>query len=451
MKICVVGGAGYVGLITGLGLAEIGHSVINVDVDDGRIDRLRNGHSPIYEEGVESLLQRNKDAGRLSFSTDLGLAVESSEVVFIAVGTPASANGEADLSQVIQVAEELAKHLDAYRVIVIKSTVPVGGVELVRGILGGERQEGEEFDLVVNPEFLREGKGLRDFFYPDRIVVGASSDRGMGAMRALYEPIIAGRVSWNGDGADHEPKGPVPVVETSLASAQMIKYASNAFLATRLSFINEMAWLCEKVGADINDVASGMGYDPRIGHAYLRAGLGFGGPCLEKDLRALIKIAEANSYEPLLLRTVLERNERQVEAVIAKLRQLVGHLLYRRVVAVFGLAFKAGTDDVRNSMALRLIERLESEGAHVRAHDPVANAEASLSRPHIEYCDDPYEAARQADAIIIATEWPQFAELDYGRLKGRMALPYVVDARNVLDASAMRTLGFAYVGIGVST
>ena len=448
MNICVIGGAGYVGLITGLGLAEIGHHVTSVDVDRERISKLQTGESPIREEGIESLLRRNLAEGRLHFSNNLGEAMISSDVVFIAVGTPSLEDGQADLSQVIQVSEEIVQYLDAYKVIVIKSTVPVGTVELVRSILRGEKQEGKDFDIVSNPEFLREGKGLYDFFYPDRIVIGTCSGRVRDMMCALYEPITLGEFSWDEGAPRPATSGPVPVVETDLASAQMIKYASNAFLATRISFINEIAGLCEKVGGDVKKVVQGMGYDPRIGHRYLEAGLGFGGPCLEKDLRALIKIAEGNGHEPQLLKAVLERNQRQVGEVTTKVKQLCGYLLYKKIMAVFGLSFKAGANDVRNSLAMRVIDRLEKEGAIVQAHDPASIPEARTHNPNVAYFEDPYEAALHADALLILTEWPSFHGLDYREVKQRMASPYIVDARNLLDPQAMRALGFTYVGVG---
>ena len=447
MNVCVIGGAGYVGLITGLGMAEIGHCVISVDVDQDRIRKLQGGESPIYEEGIEPLLRQNLDSGRLRFSTDLRESVEPSDVVFIAVGTPSREDGQADLSQVIQVAEELARYMNGYKLIVIKSTVPVSTVELVLSVLGREKVEGRDFDIVANPEFLREGKGLYDFFYPDRIVVGVLSQRARSTMRALYEPVIEGRVS-SEEGPQNGSSGPVPVVETDLASAQIIKYASNAFLATRISFINEVASLCERVGADIKEVAMGLGYDPRIGNSYLEAGMGFGGPCLEKDLSALINIAEGTGYDPQLLRAILERNERQIGGVVAKLKQLVGHLLYKKTIAVLGLSFKAGTSDIRNSLSLKVIDHLEKDGATVRAHDPVAMSEVRILKPDLTYCQDPYEAVEKADALLILTEWPSFKDLDYSLIKGLMARPFIVDGRNLLDPGPMADLGFSYVGIG---
>ena len=448
MNVGVAGGAGYVGLITGLGLAEIGHHVVNVDLDADRIRMLQKGESPIYEDDIEPLLRRNLDAGRLRFSTDLHSAISDSEVVFIAVGTPSLDDGQADLSQVIQVAEEMVRYVDTYKVIVVKSTVPVGTVALVLSILRREKEEGTHFDMVSNPEFLREGKGLADFFHPDRIVIGASSERAIGIMRAVYEPIILRAEHKGEDSATPKTMDQVPVVETDLASAEMIKYASNAFLAARISFINEIGGLCEKVGADIKDVVQGMGYDPRIGHPYLEAGLGFGGPCLEKDLRAIIKISEGAGYDPRLLRAVLERNERQVGEVVSKLKQLIGYLLYRKTVAAFGLTFKAGTNDVRNSLALKVIDRLEEEGAIVQAHDPVGVADALAMRPALRCHRDPYEAVRNAEALLVLTEWPSFGELDYKRIKAEMAAPRIVDARNLLDPGTMRDLGFSYIGIG---
>ena len=451
MNVSVLGGAGYVGLITGLGLAEIGHHVTNIDVDRPRIDRLQAGQSPIYEDGIEPLLNSNLDAGRLHFSTDLDGALTSSEVVFIAVGTPSQEDGRADLSQAMQVTEKLAPCIDAYKLIVIKSTVAASTMDLILSILGRDRREGEDFDIVANPEFLREGKGLHDFFYPDRIVIGTSSERARRTMRSLYEPIVLRRVSWPmGSPGPVPTSSAVPIVETDLASAQIIKYASNAFLAARVSFVNEVAEVCERVGADITEVAKGIGYDPRIGQRYLEAGPGFGGPCLEKDLSALINVAEASGYDPRLLRSVLERNEKPAANMLAKAKQVIGSPPYGKTIAVLGLSFKSGTNDVRNSPALKVIDQLEKEGANIRAHDPVAIEEAPCLRPHIAYYDDPYDAVCQADAVLILTEWPCFKELDYEKIKARMAYPRIMDARNLLDPKAMSHLGFTYVGLGWS-
>ena len=448
MTICVVGGAGYVGLITGLCLSEIGHQVVNVDVDRKRIRELQAGKCHVSEPGIESLLRRNLDSGRLSFSNDLTLVVESSGVVFIAVGTPAADNGQADLSQVAEVAEGLRWSAEGYKVLVIKSTVPTGAVELLRTLVGREKQEGKDFDVVVNPEFLREGKGLNDFFYPDRIVIGARSEKARAVIRDIYDPIIHGRVSWPGCPSAGNAPNPVTLVETDPMSAQMIKYASNAFLATQISFINEIAGVCEKVGADVSEVVRGMRDDPRIGRAYLSPGIGFGGPCLVKDLNSLIQIAERENYDPPLLKAVAERNHRQVEEIVDKLRARLGGDLNRKTIAALGLAFKAGTNDGRNSLALVAVDRLQQDGAVVRVYVPAAIPEASAVRPDFTYCDEPYEALAGADALLILTEWPCFKELDYSRVRAIMASPIIVDGRNLLDPASLATLGFAYTGVG---
>jgi len=434
-----------------LGFAELGNSVVNVDIDVEKVAAMNEGHSPIYEEGLDlnEVLRRNLQMGRIRFTTDLAEGVHHGGVIFIAVGTPEKESGEADLSQVISVAENLLDYIDSYKVIVVKSTVPVGTVELVCDILKRRLREGEDFDIVANPEFLREGRGLYDFFNPTRIVIGTRSDRARELMCNLYAPFLEQRFTTDkAQTTNYTPRTDTPLIETDIASAQMIKYASNAFLATRISFINEIASICEKVGADVKEVAKGMGYDPRIGHEYLEAGIGFGGPCLEKDLKALIKIAEASGYEPGLLRAVLEKNEYQVRQVIAKLKELVGYLLYRKVIAVFGLAFKPGTSDVRTSLSLRVIDLLLREGAIVRAYDPLAIPEAKAIEPRVEYCEDPYEAVRDADAVLILTGWPEYRDLDWQRIKELMAAPNLVDGRNLLEGEQLVTMGFVYRGVG---
>jgi len=452
MRITVVGGAGYVGLITALGFAELGHYVCAIDISKDKVERLQAGRSPIYEDGVDldGVIKRNLGSKRISFTTDFSEGARHAEVMFIAVGTPQDARGQADLSQVIEVAQGLLEKIDGYKVIVIKSTVPVGTVELVCDVLNRSLREGEDYDIVSNPEFLREGQGLCDFFNPARIVVGARSDRAREVMRQLYAPFLASEaISAAPETGGLCPHPPVPYLETGITSAQMIKYASNAFLATRVSFINEIASICERVGANVAEVAKGMGHDPRIGQAYLQAGIGFGGPCLEKDLSALTRIAEANDYEPELLRAVLEKNEAQVRQVVRKLKDALGYLLYGKVIAVLGLAFKPGTNDVRTSLALRIIDLLTGEGAVVRAHDPVAIPEARELRPNVEYYDDPYEALQGVHALVILTGWQHFQELDFERIKGLMCAPYVIDGCNLLSKENLRDLGFNYVGVGV--
>lgn len=467
MDITVIGGSGYVGFITGLGMAELGNSVINVDIDDTKVAMMNAGTSPIYEEDIDlsQVLQRNLDAGRIEFTTDLQRGVNHGEVIFIAVGTPEKESGEADLSQVIGVAEEIVDYIDSYKVLVMKSTVPVGTVELIGSILNRKRQEGQDFDIVSNPEFLREGKGLYDFFNPTRIVIGTDSDRACQTMRKLYAPFLSPESevpSPEGLEGNHpprttrheplttnyEPRVDTPLVQTDLASAQMIKYASNTFLATRISFINEIAGLCEKIGADVKEVIRGMGYDDRIGHEYLEPGIGFGGPCLEKDLKALIKISESNDYQPNFLRAVLEKNEHQIRQVVNKAKDLAGYPLYRKIIAIFGLAFKAGTNDVRTSLALRIIEQLQDLGAEIHAHDPQAIPEARQLKPDIAYFEDPYEAVRHADTLVILTDWPQFRGLNYSKVAKLMNSPNIVDGRNLLVSKEMQKLGFRYRGVG---
>jgi len=448
LKVSVLGGAGYVGLITGLGLAAIGHRVIGADIDGARIRLLRAGKSPVFEGGLEDLLKHCISAGAIEFSTSPREAIRGSDVVFIAVGTPMREDGHSDLSQIIHACEDLQDSIDRYTVIAVKSTAPVGSIQFMRGILSRTKTEGTDFDLVANPEFLREGSGMTDFFYPDRIVVGTSSERARAVLRRLYDPIIRKHVEWP-EPPGRDRSAAIPLVETDEASAQMIKYAANAFLAARISFINEIAGLCEGVGADVNEVVRGLGFDPRIGTSYLSAGLGFGGPCLEKDLRALIKISMDVSYEPRVLRAVLERNTLQLQDVVAKIQQVAGTPLYQKTIGVLGLAFKAGTNDLRNSLAVRLINTLEQEGAHLRVHDPVARYEPEAAPAGVTFFEDPYDAAVDAEALVVATDWPEFIGLDFARIRSLMARPVVVDARNLLDPAALRRLGFTYVGVGV--
>ena len=462
MKITVIGGSGYVGFITGLGFAQLGHDVTNVDIDEEKVEMMNEGQSPIYEENVDlsEVLASALEEDRIRFTTDLAQGVRPADVIFIAVGTPQSEDGEADLSQVIEVAEELVDYIEDYKVIAMKSTVPVGTIDLVCDILGREKEEGKDFDVVSNPEFLREGKGLYDFFHPSRIVVGSSSAKALEEMRKLYSPFVE-----EGDDPKSQipnpksqipnpksqildPKKGVPLVETDIKSAQTIKYASNTFLATRISFINEIAGLCEKIGADVEQVSEGMGYDPRIGHDYLSAGIGFGGPCLEKDLKALIKISENNDYEPGFLSAVLEKNEEQIKEVVSKVKKLAGYPLYKKIITVYGLAFKAGTNDVRTSLSLRIIDRLENLGAEIKAHDPRAIPEARELRPKLDCYEDPYKAARHGNALLVLTDWEEYEELDYGRVRDNMAAPNLIDGRNTLDPERMKEMGFVYRGMG---
>ena len=446
-QICVVGGAGYVGLVTGVGLAALGHNVTCVDIDRRRVEMLNLGRSPIYEEGLEPLLSELLTAGAIRFETDLAASVGEAEIVFVAVGTPSLADGRADLSQAISVAEDLARSLRGYTVIAVKSTVPVGALTVMDDVLATHLEPGQDYDIVSNPEFLREGRGLQDFFDPDRIIVGSDSGRASQVLRDLYAPLVD-RSNEHARRYAGASAAPVPYIETDPASAQTIKYAANAFLATRISFINEVAGLCERLGAEVSDVVYGLGLDPRIGPSYLQPGIGFGGPCLEKDLRALIRLSEEQEYEPVLLNAVLERNHLQVVEVQNKLTRGIGPSLYRRTVAVLGLAFKEGTNDVRNSLSLRLMRGLIDQGATVRGHDPLAVPQAAELFPDATYCEDPYDAMEGADAAVILTAAPEYRLLDLARVSAAMPGGLLMDTRNLLDRAQVQRAGLRHEAIG---
>ncbi|HEY9722442.1 MAG TPA: UDP-glucose/GDP-mannose dehydrogenase family protein [Oscillatoriaceae cyanobacterium] len=467
MKVCVVG-TGYVGLVTGACLAEVGHEVACIDNNEAKVANLKQGIMPIYEPGLNVLVERNAKQGRLRFLTSLEEGVKSSEIVFITVGTPPQPNGEADLSFVEAVARGIGAALDGYKVIVNKSTVPVGcgdwvamlvregiqeaavaeaavnGREKRRGGTAtktGGRREALHFDVVSCPEFLREGTAIHDTFFGDRIVVGSNSEQAIERMRRLYEPLIEGRY----EGA---PGHRIPFVVTDLNSAEMIKYAANCFLATKISFINEIANICERVGADVENVARGIGLDRRIGDAFLRAGIGWGGSCFPKDVSAMTHIARDYGYDARLLKSVIEVNQMQRQVALLKLQ---AHLksLKGKTIGLLGLAFKPETDDLRDAPAMTLARQLIKLGARVHAFDPIAEAHARQDLPELRCFDDPYAMAEGCDAIVLATEWPQFKELDMGRVRLGMHPSYLlVDGRNVFDPQQMKDLGFVYVGIG---
>ncbi|MBC7189133.1 UDP-glucose/GDP-mannose dehydrogenase family protein, partial [Candidatus Aerophobetes bacterium] len=378
----------YVGLVTGAGLAELGNSVFCVDIDEEKIKKLKNGFVPFYEEGLKELILKNRKEKRLFFTTSLEKGVSLSEIVFIAVGTPSKETGEADLSHVIKVAEDLSCLISTYKIIAIKSTVPVGTLELFTEILQKKGKiKGRDFDIASMPEFLREGSAVYDFFHPSRIVIGCDNPQVSKILEEIFSPLGA------------------PVLHTSPATAQMIKYASNTFLACRISFINEIANICEKVGADVKEVARGMGYDRRIGEGYLNAGIGFGGPCLVKDLKALIKIAEDRGYEAGFLKAILDKNEHQIRTILYKVKQLLGDSLYKKTIGVLGLTFKPGTSDVRNSLSLRIIDLLQKEGATVKAFDPQGMEEARKILPDVELVENPYDVAKSSDLLLVLTGW----------------------------------------------
>ncbi len=425
-------GTGYVGLVTGACFSEFGVFVTCVDKDRSKIEALEKGIIPFYEPGLDELVQRNVKQGRLKFTTDIKEAVESSLVIFIAVGTPPKKDGSADLKYIDNVAAEISRHMDGYKVIVTKSTVPVGTGKRVKGIIKKNLQEHNNFDVVSNPEFLREGAAINDFMRPNRIVIGASSQQAIAILKDLYEPLYLIET---------------PFVITNVETAELIKYAANSFLATKISFINEMANLCEKAGADVNMVAKGMGLDQRIGSKFLHAGPGFGGSCFPKDTRAIIKIAEDYGSELSVVRAAVKANENQRRIVFEKIKDAIGYLKDKEV-AVLGLSFKPDTDDMREAPSLYIIERLLQEKARVRAYDPVAMENARTILPDIRYCEDAYETAEGADALVIVTEWNQFRNLDLKRIKTLLRAPFFFDLRNIYEPEKMRKLGFEYFCTG---
>jgi UDPglucose 6-dehydrogenase len=438
MNVAIIG-TGYVGLVTGACLADFGHAVTCVDRVASRVEMMRSGTIPFYEPSLAEIVSRNAAAGRLRFSTDVADAVRSSTVVFVAVGTPEGSNGEADLSQIRSVAAELADHVDAYRVIVTKSTVPVGTGAWLNQYLRSRLLDRVDFDVVSNPEFLREGSAVSDFLRPDRVVIGASSARATAIMREIYRPLYLIET---------------PMILTDVESAEMIKYASNAFLAVKIGFINEVANLCERVGADVHVVAKGMGLDKRIGPKFLHPGPGFGGSCFPKDTRALAALGVAHEARQQIVEAVIDSNARQRRILLDKVDRTLNGLAGQRV-AVLGLSFKPNTDDVRESPALFLCRELAAAGAQVKAFDPAAGIVAARSlsdlQPNVTIAADAYDAASDAHAVVIMTEWNEFRGLDLERLKRVMATPVIIDARNVLDPHHTQALGFAYVGTGRGT
>ena len=435
MNVAVIG-TGYVGLVTGACLADFGHSVACVDTSERRIESLRAGEIPFYEPGLGEVVARNATAGRLTFSTHVGDAIRQSTVVFVAVGTPEGANGEADMSQIENVATELARSMDGYRVIVTKSTVPVGTGKWLHDFLAKRVSAGVEFDVVSNPEFLREGSAVSDFMRPDRVVIGTRSERAAAVMREIYRPLYLIET---------------PMVTTDVESSEMIKYASNAFLAVKIGFINEIANLCERAGADVHVVAKGMGLDKRIGAKFLHPGPGYGGSCFPKDTRALAALGVKHVARQRIVEAAIETNTAQRLHLVEKIDATLGGVRGRRI-AVLGLAFKPNTDDVRESPALFVCRELARRGAVIRAFDPVA-AEAAAAAladlgTEITLSRDAYDAAAGAHLVVIMTEWNEFRGLDLARLRDLMSEPVIVDARNALDPKQTTSAGFRYVGTG---
>jgi UDPglucose 6-dehydrogenase len=442
----VIGGAGYVGLVTGVGLAALGHKVISMDLDQRRLDMLRSGKSAVYEDGLESILQKLNDMKQISFTDDQSKTVRNSDVLFIAVGTPSLSDGAADLSAVIAVAEQLRDEISKYTVIVVKSTVPVGTLNVVIDILSQKLTEGEDFDVVSNPEFLREGSGLIDFFAPSRIIIGSNSSRANAVLREIYEPLLAGTtvvaVPWVDSGRE------IPYVETDAVSAQLTKYAANAYLATRISFINEIAGISEKVGGNIGDIVEGLGLDPRIGPGYLQPGIGFGGPCLDKDLRALITVAGENSYDSVMFNGVLQRNELQLREVVNKITAAVGPSLYQKRIALLGLAFKEGTNDVRHSLSIRLYRILRDQGASVVGHDVLAVEEARELEPELEASENLDDVLADAEVVVALNSESVYSEISWA-VDDRSSSPlYVIDTRGILDGQSLSSSGLVFDVLG---
>jgi len=446
MKLSIIG-AGYVGLTTAACLAQIGHEVFCSESDREKLNKLQSGVMPLFEPHLQQILETAIASKRLSFGSTEE-AIDWGRAIFICVGTPPLANGDADLSAVEQVARLIAKRATGYRLVIEKSTVPVQTGARIRKHLAIHNTNGLDCDVASNPEFLREGSAVGDFLHPDRIVVGTDSERAAGILREIYEPVI--RQTFPCPVHDRCPSmAQPPFLVTDTSSAELIKHASNSFLAMKISFINMVADLCELVGGDVTKVAEGMGFDPRIGPAFLKPGIGFGGFCFPKDLQAFVRIAEKAGCDFSLLKEVEKINLRRIEHFAEKVRKELWSL-HGKKLALWGLAFKPNTDDVRFAPSITLLRLLTDEGATIKAFDPVANEKARLVVPDINYCADPYQAAMEADAILIVTEWDEFRQVDWKRIRATVERPLIFDGRNMLDATEMAMLGFDYVGIGLA-
>lgn len=431
MHITVIG-TGYVGLVTGACFAEFGVEVTCVDVDKNKIENLKKGIIPIYEPGLDNIVEKNSKAGRLHFTTDIKSAVEQALVVFLAVGTPPKADGSPDMSFYQQAAKDIAEAMNGYKVLVTKSTVPVGTGKWLREFVSEQQKIKTNFGVASNPEFLREGAAIDDFMRPDRVVIGSNEEDAIAIMKDLYRPLYLIET---------------PIVITSLEAAELIKYAANAFLATKITFINEIANLCDAIGCDVHDVARGMGMDNRIGRKFLHPGPGYGGSCFPKDTRALTTVADQFGVETLIVDAVVEANERQRQAMIPKIEKLVGDFKDKQI-GVLGLSFKPETDDMREAPAIDIIRAMQERGARVKAFDPVAMEEAKHSLPDVEFANDEYEVIEGADALVIITEWNQFRALDMEKVKSLLKSPKIADLRNIYEPEDMRELGFEYIGVG---
>ena len=430
MKLTIAG-TGYVGLVSGTGFANLGNDVICFDIDREKVDLLKNGIIPIYEPGLGELYNRNVEAGRLKFTTDAKKAIRESEIIFICVDTPTNEHQEADLTAVKEVAKAIGQYMNDYKILVNKSTVPVGTADLVKKIVKENQQKKIKFDVVSNPEFLREGAALKDFENPDRIIIGTDSKKAEQIMTSLYRS---------------RARTDRPIMITDIMSAEIIKYASNAMLATRISFMNQLSYLCEKTGADIKEVAKGMGLDGRIGSRFLQAGIGYGGSCFPKDVKALISTLKQNDCDSDLFEAINRINEKQKSIIVKKLKSVLK--IKDSSIAVWGISFKPKTDDIREAPSIKIIEELQNMGAKIHACDPVAIENAKNVLNNVEFFENPYETIRDCDALIVATEWNEFRNLDMRAVKILLKNPVIIDGRNIYNPKEMKNLGFTYMGIG---
>ncbi len=445
MKVCVIG-TGYVGLVTGVCLAEIGHNVICVDKDEKKISLLNIGKVPIYEQGLEEIVRKNRDSGNISFSRDVGYGIKNSDIIFISVGTPPLSTGKPDLSSLDEVAKLIGKSINGYKIVVNKSTVPIGTAKRIKKIIKENQDNDHSFDIVSNPEFLKEGEAVDDAFFPERLVIGSESKKAIDIMKELYGPII--NQDFDYARANSHKKEKVPVLITDSTSSELIKYASNSFLASKISFINEIANLCERIGANILDVTYGMGLDTRIGTRFMKAGIGWGGSCFPKDVRALSYTAEEYGAGANILNAVIHVNNQQRFKVVQKAMDLLG-IIDDKVIAVLGLSFKPNTNDTRETPSIAIINKFLELGAEVRVYDPVVKEYPSDMDKGAVMASDPYKASDKADLLVLVTEWDEFLNLDYGKIKKIMRSPNIIDGRNCLCKKSLTDMGFNYKGIGI--
>ncbi len=448
MKVCVIG-TGYVGLVTGVCLAEIGHDVICVDKDKDKVNSLTEGKCPIYEPGLEEIIVKNYKKGTLCFTSDLTDAVRTQDIIFICVGTPPLPNGKPDLTSLDEVSELIGKSINSYKIIVNKSTVPIGTAKRVKKIISeniADHSQKYEFDIVSNPEFLKEGEAVNDAFFPERIVIGSKSEKAIKIMKDLYGPIIKQEFDY-AKGNSHR-KDKIQIIVTDSTSSEMIKYSSNAFLATKISFINEVANICERVGANIIDVTYGMGLDSRIGNRFMKAGIGWGGSCFPKDVRALAFTAEEYGSPASILNSVIQVNNYQRYRIVQKAMDMLG-IIEDKIIGVLGLSFKPDTDDTREAPSVTIVNKFLELGAEVRAYDPVVKWCPEGMDSKMIISPDALSAAKRADLLVILTEWKEFLDLDLKEIKAVMKTPNIIDGRNIFDKKTMSDIGFNYRGIGV--